>query len=277
MNKTQIEWALNPDGSPGYTFNPITGCLNNCPYCYARKLANTRLKERYLANTCLADGAKGGVAKITIYGQPTVTREEDYANPFYPRFWEDKITELIIHQWRKPRGVFVCDMSDLFGIGIPFDWTSRVMGAIKRHPESRFYLLTKQPQNLIKFSPFPDNAWVGVSATNFKMFHSACYHLDGIEAKVKYISCEPLQERLVAVDEIIKAMPVNWVIIGSQTKPYKPPKIEWVKEIVQACDKAGIPVFLKNNLFNCLPLDGGNFYQPVEDGDHYQLRQEMPK
>ena len=25
------------------TFNPITGCLNNCPYCYARRLANGRL------------------------------------------------------------------------------------------------------------------------------------------------------------------------------------------------------------------------------------------
>ncbi len=50
INRTKIDWALNPDGLPGYTWNPITGCLNNCPYCYARKLANTRLRERYLAN-----------------------------------------------------------------------------------------------------------------------------------------------------------------------------------------------------------------------------------
>ena len=41
---------------------------------------------------------------------------------------------------------------------------------------------------------------------------------------------------------------ISQVIIGSQTKPYKPPKIEWVEEIVQACDKAGVKVFLKNNL-----------------------------
>jgi len=26
------------------------------------------------------------------------------------------------------------------------------------------------------------------------------------------------------------------------------PKIEWIKEIVEAADKAGIPVFLKDNL-----------------------------
>ena len=41
---------------------------------------------------------------------------------------------------------------------------------------------------------------------------------------------------------------ISWVILGSQTKPYKPPKIEWVREIVQAADKAGVKVFLKKNL-----------------------------
>ena len=50
MNRTTIEWVKNPDGTQGYTWNPITGCLNGCPYCYARKLANGRLKQRYLAN-----------------------------------------------------------------------------------------------------------------------------------------------------------------------------------------------------------------------------------
>lgn len=50
MNRTTIEWVRNPDGSPGFTLNPVTGCLRGCAYCYARKLANGRLKKRYLAN-----------------------------------------------------------------------------------------------------------------------------------------------------------------------------------------------------------------------------------
>jgi len=41
---------------------------------------------------------------------------------------------------------------------------------------------------------------------------------------------------------------ISWVVIGSQTKPTVYPKIEWVQEIVEAADKAGIPVFLKDNL-----------------------------
>jgi DNA repair photolyase len=40
MNKTEIEWVKNPDGTKGYTWNPVTGCLHNCWYCYAAKIAN---------------------------------------------------------------------------------------------------------------------------------------------------------------------------------------------------------------------------------------------
>lgn len=32
MNKTKIDWC-------DYTWNPAWGCLNDCPYCYARKMA----------------------------------------------------------------------------------------------------------------------------------------------------------------------------------------------------------------------------------------------
>lgn len=53
---------------------------------------------------------------------------------------------------------------------------------------------------------------------------------------------------------------VSWVVVGSQTKPYKPPKIEWVMEIVRACDEARIPVFEKDNL---KPLLGNNLRQEM--------------
>ncbi len=152
---TKIPWVRNPDGTPGYTWNPITGCLNGCPYCYARKLANTRLKERYL------------------HGFPDfgIIADRDYQggldDPFYPRIWPTKIS-IPIHR-RKPTGYFVCDMSDLFGIGVPEQWTSAVLETIRKCPQHRFYLLTKQPQELAKFSPFPPNCFVMVSATDAKM------------------------------------------------------------------------------------------------------------
>ena len=33
MNKTKIDWCDS-------TWNPVTGCLHGCKYCYARGIAN---------------------------------------------------------------------------------------------------------------------------------------------------------------------------------------------------------------------------------------------
>jgi len=30
MNRTKIEWVKGPNGEPGYTWNPVTGCLHRC-------------------------------------------------------------------------------------------------------------------------------------------------------------------------------------------------------------------------------------------------------
>ena len=293
MNKTKIEWVKSPDGSQGYTWNPITGCLNqvggmckggNFP-CYAYGLANGRLNSRYLANDHIT---RTPYDKTRRFGRRYLEYEAD---PFYPRFWADRLE--INHHFRfhravgrqryRDRGIFVCDMSDLFGIGIPEEWTWEVFEEIKLCPNDRFYLLTKQPQNPIKFSPFPDNCWVGVTATSNGALSLALMGLRNMEAKVKFLSFEPLLGDVGMNDHMpIKGL-IDWVIIGGQTKPTVYPKIEWVQEIVEACDKAGIPVFLKNNL---KPLLADNWYEPYIHRlvDHpkllktalLQVRQELP-
>ncbi len=272
MNRTKIEWALNPDGTQGYTWNPITGCLNGCEYCYARKLANTRLRERYLANVFLPELWD----KELTFDRGAREREYDKhrLDPFYPRFWEDRIGEP--DKWgfdSKPHGVFVCDMADLFGIGVPEEWTRRVLGVIDeqlmRPEKDRFYLLTKQPQNLAKFSPFPDNCWVGASATDTKMALEACLHLGDITASVRYLSLEPMLHSINLPFTLLETCHIGQVIIGAQTKPNKKPNINWVLEVAEACDNAKIPVFMKNNLLGKPP-------KLFEDG-HFAVRQEIPQ
>ncbi|GAI99799.1 unnamed protein product, partial [marine sediment metagenome] len=169
-------------------------------------------------------------------------------------------------------------------IGIPEEWTRKVLKAINDWDNryDRFYLLTKQPQNLIKWSPFPPNCWVGVTATDSYMFSNAMFYLRQIEASVKYLSLEPLMEGILP-RYIGGIEGINWVIIGAMTcsggdlaksssqfseltpKPFGNryvmlPKIEWVEEIVRAADKAGIPVFLKNNLKPLLQQNKYNIY-----------------
>jgi len=269
-------WVRNPDGTMGYTWNPITGCLNGCEYCYARRLANGRLRSRYLANSLVAfaDGIRGEEHKARN-------------DPFYPRFWPEKLSQPLatmratkngyVYYAGKAKGIFVCDMSDLFGIGIPEQWQAQIFQVFADCPDHRFYLLTKQPQNLIKFSPFPDNCRVGVTATDCEFFANAIFYLNRIKATVKYVSFEPLLGRLGIsnLEYAFTKAGISWVIIGAQTKPYKPPKIEWVQEIVGACDKVGIPVFLKDNLY---PLITGTPLGQCTGlwAEGFKLRQEMP-
>ncbi len=320
MNATKIEWVKNPDGTPGYSWNPITGCLNhvngmckggNFP-CYAYRRAHGRLKNVYLGNKMLAP-----------YESPFSTgigydlRKIPDCNPFYPRFWEDKLGE-IYQRWQKrnrrtlnPIGVFACDMSDLFGIGIPEDWTRQVLSAISQYSNEndRFYLLTKQPQNLAKFQ-FPDNCWVGVTATDRFSLEMAIRNLKRVETNIKYISFEPLLERPFTDTHLdygkyMQLSGINWLIIGACTGTFTEmfllgqslgmvepreritplgkgkyalqPKIECVREIVQAADKAGVKVFLKDSLFHLIiqaAYRGEVDEKYVFEG---KLRQEIPK
>ena len=274
MNRTSIEWVKNPDGTQGYTWNPITGCLNGCPYCYARKLANGRLKSLYLSNRNLAP--------FQFMDENTLVRLDSLEvrrDPFYPRFWAERIPAKYWISTQgvglginvKGKGIFVCDMGELFGDWIPYEWQVEIFRVIKGNPDCRFYLLTKQPQNLIKFSPFPDNCWVGVTVTNVGMMADAITNLAVVKAKVKYMSFEPLLGSVMP-EGLINFL--DWVIIGGQTNPEKPPKLEWVEEIVKVADGAGIKVFLKNNLW---PLFNGSHYTvPLWAFDaESKFRQEM--
>lgn len=198
MQKTNIEWVKNPDGTQGYTWNPITGCLNHTLEglclgglfpCYAYKLANGRLRQRYLANKRIAN----------VIQNPTSEVVKGLADPFYPRFWKERIPPHTYHKmdWKGvPVGVFVCDMGELFGDWVPREWQNKIFEVIEDCPQHRFYLLTKQPQNLAKWSPFPPNCYVGVSVTQNSLLADALKYLNQIQATVKFISFEPLLERI---------------------------------------------------------------------------------
>ena len=129
------------------------------------------------------------------------------------------------------------------------------------------------------------------------MFCEAIRDLKEIKATIKYISIKPCLERVISNDGwiyegaknvpiddafMLRLVHINWLIIGAQTNPYKPPEIAWVREIVEAANKAGVRVFLKNNLRPLLiPEDCSKPNYLTEDifwaSEKAQLRQEMPE
>jgi len=306
MNKTLIEWTLNPDGTPGYTLNTKTGCLNHTPEglclgglfpCYAFKLANGLLRSRYSANTNTVIQTTRVEDEWTIGDTMGKIASKD---PFYPRYWPEKLEQP--RKRKKPAGIFLDDMSDWMGSYWPEEWTEAELRTMRDCPQHRFYTLTKQPQNLPRWSPFPPNCYVGVTATNRMMFNKAAGNLAKIDAKVKYISFEPL---LDSVDKdfagasylsmLFKEGWLDWLIIGACTGTMKDllplhhktslpmvrygnkwvlsPPLGAVEEIVRAADKAGIPVFLKDNLKPIIPQPISIRFGSLDKG----LRQEMPK
>lgn len=297
---TGIEWVLNPDGTRGITVNSKTGCLNHTPEglclgglfpCYAYKLSHGGLKQRYLASSNLAKSYR--IARGVLNENAT----DPYNDPFYPRFWPERLDK--IRAIKKPTGIFLDDMSDWMGDYWPEEWARQELQVMRNCPQHRFYTLTKQPQNLIKFSPFPENCWVGVTATNQEMMADALRELHKIEAKVKYLSFEPLLDRITFAswrNQPVWFNDLDWLIIGACTgsmsdiqtamhfhpelkpkfwgnKSTLQPKIEWVKEIVEAADKAGIKVFLKDNLRPLFRYPENPWAWPKVGG---LLRQEMP-
>ncbi|KKL66379.1 hypothetical protein LCGC14_2145590 [marine sediment metagenome] len=266
LSKSAIEYL-------DYVWNFASGCTKGCSYCYAKKIA-TRFPGHY-------------------------------PNGFEPMLYPEAFCSPM--RLKKPSIIGVGYMGDLFDDAIDpaakveallpseqFSVSMSLKGwietTIKECPQHRFLFLTKQPRNLEKWAPFPDNCWVGVSATDRDSFNDAIWYLKDVEASVRYISFEPLLADPVVgiLDNRRYQWPVmhgsivenvlDWIIIGAQTKPTVQPDIEWVRQIVAAADAAGIPVFLKDSL---KPLIGvyPEIVRPkgVKITLPGELRQEMPK
>jgi len=208
-----IEWAL-------WSWNPVTGCEHNCPYCYARDIAERFYDQKFAPSIW-----------------PARLRAPE--NTPFP---EAKATE-----WMGHKNVFTCSMADLFGRWVPREWIDAVLGVVREAPRWNFLFLTKFPQRMAEFD-FPDNAWVGTTVDCQVRVKNAEKAFRKIKAGVKWLSCEPLIEPLTFAD--IGAF--DWVVLGgasqsSQTPEWHPPRA-WVNAVEDAAQAAGVQFYEKSNL-----------------------------
>ncbi len=102
------------------------------------------------------------------------------------------------------------------------------------------------------------------------------------EAGISWLIIGGLTGTLKELFPLIGEKPLTFIKLKGN-KWLLPPKKEWVEEIVEAAGKAGIPVWLKDNLVPALPQALPFYVPPVisefEIGDKIQmpLRQEMPQ
>ena len=268
-SKTKIDWA-------DATWNPVTGCLHGCEYCYARRIANRFAGcdklSTYMPN-CQATWkrvnpeSKPEEAIFEVYEQcPPISIRFDankqieihsvapYPWGFQPTLRRDKLAEP--QHWKKPRTIFVCSMGDMFGNWVPDEWITEVFRACDAAPRHRYMFLTKNPKRYAELRAKgiqpPANSWIGTSVTTDAEAKEQTFALSecwNVNANW-FVSVEPLLEPMSSEAlEDLGAM--HWVIIGAETGNSKNkviPERKWVDEIVDACAKVGTPLFMKDSL-----------------------------
>ena len=66
---------------------------------------------------------------------------------------EEKLLEPL--RWRKPRMIFACSMTDLFGEWAPDEWLDKVFAVMALAPQHTFQVLTKRPKRM--------RAWLSIA------------------------------------------------------------------------------------------------------------------
>jgi len=252
MDNTKIEWC---DSS----WNPVTGCLHGCEYCYARIMAH-RFKGYDIMTLLPAysdtDIAIGGLNDL---GVPAKKIKENgkkviapYPFDFEPTFHRYKLGEP--QSWKKPRTVFVCSMADLFGEWVPDSWIEEVFAACEKAPQHRYLFLTKNPQRYGELAragklPKRDNMWYGSTLDSM-----SAKRYPGRISDNTFVSIEPLTEYMdIGLGSFGSA---RWVIIGAETGNRKgkvTPEKKWIDTICEAADITHAAVFMKDSL---LPIVG---------------------
>ena len=260
MNRTKIEWC-------SHTWNPVTGCLHNCVYCYARDIA-WRFRHKSDSDERVWWEEMGWVKYTskhpknrTMFTLNELFTDMGYRFPFgfAPTFHRYRLGEPAAE--RKSRDVFVCSMADLFGEWVPLDWIRDVLDACAAAPQHRYLFLTKNPGRYtdlgkIALLPHEENFWYGVTVTDegadkwyrFDDEKHNDYHL--------FWSVEPLLGSVKIAPKIEGVCPPEWVIIGAETgnRINKViPEREWVDDIRAFCEDNGIPVFYKDSLRKLFP------------------------
>lgn len=219
-----IEWAQ-------WSWNPVTGCLHNCSYCYARDIANMQRMVKAYPN-----------------GFAPSFRSNALNAPRNTKIPDESKTDA------RFKNVFTCSMADLFGRWVPKEWIDAVMKSVRENNQWDFLFLTKFPQRLSEVD-IPENAWMGTTVDLQARVHNAEKAFEKVNCKIKWLSVEPMIEPL----KFTRLDLFDWVVIGGasvaegtkndngENQKWEPP-FEWIYDLVTQCREVGTKIYMKSNL-----------------------------
>ncbi|GAF71172.1 unnamed protein product [marine sediment metagenome] len=250
MNRTKIEYLT-------HTWNPIAmrcdPVSEGCKNCW-----HLAICKRQAANPILSDEVRDAKAG----GEPILLDKELKA-PL---------------RLKQPARIGVQFMGDLFHDDVPFEFINKVFCVMQDCPQHTFQVLTKRAKRTCRYmqatTPRLPNVWLGVTAENQKAADERVSILRDCPAAVRFVSVEPLlgpvdlrfgDNMKSGEDSGVGCYPcenggirhqhyisepcgrgIDWVIIGCESgSKRRPCKLEWVRDLVQQCQAASVPVFVK--------------------------------
>lgn len=229
MNETEIAWT-------DLTWNPWSGCKKvspGCAHCYAETLA-----EQKRGTAAFPNG-------FDLTWRPHKLREPKSI--------------------KKPSLIFANSMSDFALESATDEMRDLVVDIIEATPQHQYQVLTKRPENLLRYSKrrrLPSNFWAGVTVEDFPRA-SRIDVLRQVDVEVRFVSAEPLLSSLAGVD----LSGIHWVIAGGESGLHlQDPKVaarralvekvdgkwvpradgvQWCREIRDMCSAGGVAFFFK--------------------------------
>ncbi len=227
MKNSTIEWTR-------HTFNPWWGCSKvspGCENCYAEAFA-----KRYGHNVWGPSSERRHLSEA-YWKQPAAWNAEANRGGFRSR-------------------VFCASMADLFEDRRDLDATrEQLWGIIETTPYLDWLLLTKRPEHVGGLVPWttdwPENVWLGTTAENQHCLDQRMPALTALEAKVLFLSCEPLLgpidfSRWIDGANSGKHRQIDWVIAGGESGHHaRPMHPEWLASLRDQCVDANIKFHFK--------------------------------
>jgi protein gp37 len=238
---SKIEWT-------DHTFNPWWGCQKvseGCKNCYAETLDNRYNHD----NPHWGPGSDRKPMSENYWKQPIK--------------WNAAAKKTCIQA-----KVFCASMADIFEDHPQVvEHRKRLFALIEATPYLIWQLLTKRPENILKFLPerwaadlpfsyMPENLWLGTSVENQKQADERIPQLLQVRNVTRFLSCEPLlgpvnlglmgttpQSWGYGYTGIYRL--IDWVIVGGESGPKaRPMHPDWARAIRDECETA-VPFLFK--------------------------------
>ena len=153
---------------------------------------------------------------------------------------------------KEPSKIFTSSLTDFYHPECD-SFRDAAWDQVRANPQHVYQILTKRPERIAMYTPEDicnmANVWIGTSVGHQDSIHRVHTLVDCPIPNHKFISFEPLYGEIKL--HWAELYGIDWIIVGGESGnetgkyKYRPCFIDWIMDIWDGAQSAGIPVFIK--------------------------------